>query len=270
MRKLLTVVALLLTTSLFAQERMGVGLEAGVTAPYGVRLSGAVRFSSLISLRAGATFLPSIPLGDRQLAKVDDPMIERYLGVSPSIQAEAQLQSVHGQLLVDLHPFRSGFRVTAGVYAGTLKLGASGRLVDPETHQPIPALTANYDLLMREGYLPLDAQSGVEGVVSLKVLPDPEGTVKASAQVGNVVKPYLGIGYGYAVPSGRVSFMADLGVLYSGPVKFSSDNVVRQEGGKWVPDDLDAIAHRVAEVQKYEPYVRFVPVLGLGLSVRLF
>lgn len=270
MKRLLTVVALMLTTTLLAQERIGVGLEAGVSAPYGVRVSGAVRFSSLVSLRAGATFLPTIPVGQREIARLHIPEMEEYVGFSPSILADGRLRSVHGQLLVDLHPFRSGFRITAGLYAGTLSLSASGRLAHPETHQSIPPLTEEYDLLLREGYLPLDVQVGLEGLESLTVLPDRQGQVEASAEVGQVIKPYLGIGYGYAVPDSRVSLMADFGVLYSGPVHFASPSIVHREGGEWVPDDVDAIIHRAAVVRKYEPYARFVPVLGLGLSVRLF
>lgn len=271
MRKvLLSISLLLLAASLQAQDRIAVGLEAGVSAPYGVRLSGAVRFSELLSLRAGADYLPSMQVQQREIGPLSIPAMKQAMGVEPKVLVTGKLKSLHGHLLLDLHPFRSGFRITTGLYVGSLGMTALGQLIHPETKEALTPSTEVYGMLLQEGHFPFDMKVGMEGLESLRTLPDRQGQVHLSAEVGQLLKPYLGIGYGYAVPRSRVSFMADLGVVYSGPIKFASPNVVRQEGGKWVPDDLDAMLHRAEPVKRYEPYARVIPVLSLGCSVRLF
>ena len=76
----------------------------------------------------------------------------------------------------------------------------------------------------------------------------------------NSVKPYLGIGFGRAIPNRRVGVSFDLGALFHGTPTIKSDNAKVQE---LIDDNLDGIATDF--LQKLKIY----PVMSLKINFRV-
>ena len=94
------------------------------------------------------------------------------------------------------------------------------------------------------------------------IQPSSEATLDATATLGRVVRPYLGIGFGQMAPSDKpVSFFVDLGVLLSGKVRVASPNVIA--------GDPNLLIDFNPKVQDIVYKAQFLPVLNLGLAIRL-
>jgi len=140
---------------------------------------------------------------------------------------KAKLLSIGGVL--DLYPFKKGFRLSGGVYYNLNKAEGTGRP------------TRSYS------------------VGSTTYGPDRLGSLTASLEAGQQLSPYAGIGWGNAVGKSRVSFLIDIGALYiDRPVlEFTGEGLIAPtaEQGPQIQEDLDQI--------------RFYPVVALGLAIRL-
>jgi hypothetical protein len=103
---------------------------------------------------------------------------------------------LNGNLLIDIFPWRSvGIHVTAGLYVGKMDIPANGSA--PEA----------FDV---GGYI---------------IRPGIDGNFKATLKMGNLFKPYFGLGFGHTIPKSIVGFKFDLGVIYQGAPKLVSDNM---------------------------------------------
>jgi len=106
------------------------------------------------------------------------------------------LDFLNGNLLIDIFPWRkAGFHITAGLYIGKTYLPANGTASEP---------------FALEDYV---------------IRPDANGNFKATLQLGNIFKPYFGIGFGRTIPKSRVGFKFDIGIIYQGPYDITSDNM---------------------------------------------
>jgi hypothetical protein len=130
-----------------------------------------------------------------------------YKGVflSPEVDLEGKLNMGDFKLLIDWYPFRSSsFHATAGFYIGR------GTVVEVTNKRPF--IKDGYDAGIELG----DASSTVNyGMSRYTLKPDENGNLKVEAKV-NGFKPYLGIGFGRAVPKGSVGVQFDLGVQFWG------------------------------------------------------
>lgn len=97
----------------------------------------------------------------------------------------------------------------------------------------------------------------------LIIQPSPQATVDVTLNLGRTFQPYFGIGYGYAVPKSRVSFILDVGALFNGKATISSPNVIQGN-----PNMIFSIAGD--QVIKARYYTQILPVLNLGVSIRLY
>ena len=116
---------------------------------------------------------------------------------------------LNGNLLVDFFPWRKlGFHLTLGAYVGKID---------------IPANASASEAFEVEGYA---------------IRPNANGKFKATLRLGNVVKPYFGIGFGRTIPQKPVGFKFDFGIMYQGPYKIISDNMdtssISDEAHSWV------------------------------------
>lgn len=153
------------------------------------------------------------------------------------LEYDLDLELSTTELLLDWHPFSSGFRVTGGiVYNGTDLTG--------------------------------DARPAGAGTVEFggrTFLAQDIGSVDAEVDFERVA-PYLGIGYGQ--PFGqRLSFSADLGVMYQG----SPDATLQVRPGPAVDPVTRARLEQAATEEEREledelDQLRFYPVARIGLA----
>lgn len=254
------VCSLLIPFSGGAQEKapLSFGLYTTLGAPEGLTIGGSVCFMPELSLRAGLGLMPSLHYSSR----VDVDKLNAFAFYAQKLEDPVDLDVkmksswVRGQLLLDYHPFKNPFRVTAGLFLGRYQARGSVQLVDHKTGKSVA------EEMRKKGVLSMPLirlEENGETLVALQ--PDEDASINASVASPSWVQPYIGVGYGFAVPRSRVSFFGDLGVLYNGSFKFSSPNLKEGDLNNLVPYDktLNTIVYSM----------RFLPVLNLGVSIRL-
>ena len=176
------------------------------------------------------------------------------------------------KLLVDWYPFRtSSFHATAGFFIGR------STVVKIDNKEPF--VKDNYKGVagIELGvYDPSNPQS--ESRYTL--MTDPNGDIKGELEV-NAFKPYLGVGFGRAVPKGRIGVQFDLGIQFWGKPELKANmNYVDRETGENVtnfepikrgritnPDsDYQDLKDAVKTIQK----IRVYPVLNIRINGRIF
>ncbi len=249
---LLMAAALFAAPSVQAQKVEDFGyfdhLSAGVTLGVldGIGLELAAPIGNYVQMRAGAAFMPTTTVYDRDI---------EYRYGKPSkdakVTAEANIGWVNGKMLFDVYPFRSNaFRITAGLYFGTNAIA--------KAHNTSDVLTEGEGVIIGQKYL----------------FPDDNKNIKIDARI-NSVKPYIGIGYGRAVPKSRVSVGFDLGVLFWGKPegwiygKNADTGVtewsrIRKE--EFDPVEDEDIIDAFDIIEKF----KFGPVLNIRVGVRIF
>lgn len=146
-------------------------------------------------------------------------------------------------------------------YDGDLKLGAYGALVDFHPMKGNFRLTAG--LMKNRNEFELTGQATQNVTIGNNIYtPGQVGTLSGSVGF-NDTAPYFGIGYGNAVRSpGRVRLILDVGVLRqgSGDVSLSATNSQIQ------PSDLQREESDIEDdIESFDLW----PVIALGVSVRL-
>lgn len=223
----------------------------------GLSLGGAVRFSPALSLRAGLGVTPRISFllnTNINEAAAFAPYREK---VSAPINLNTEISSswIRGHLLVDYHPTGSPFRLSGGFLLGRYKIGVKGDIVYAQTGKSVAQ-----DILNSSTSMPLIVvEENGKTLVSLQ--PDKNASMAASLRSNLPVQPYIGIGYGYAVPNSRVSFFGDFGIIYQGKFRLHSKNVVEGDINKLVEYDQDALNAIL--------WTQVLPVFSAGISIRL-
>jgi hypothetical protein len=152
------------------------------------------------------------------------------------IDYSADLEFLNGSLLVDLHPFRNGFRVTGGAYLGENTVDLDGT---PSENVKIGGKT----------YTPAEVGT-LEGELDL-----------------NTFAPYFGMGWisGHDKAEG-IQFHIDAGVKFGG-----DPSVELTSAGGILSTDPGLIADIEEEAENIEDDLKllgFYPVIGLGVSYR--
>ena len=206
---LLVALALAGTQSLFAQENLfnhvAVGASIG-TEGFGFEVATPV--TNYLALRAGMSMLPKAKVsGD-----VDIDADTRLL-TNKKVDIEGKLNKVDFKFLVDFYPFAKGFplHLTVGAYIGSSKLVS----------------VYNTDPFLEK------SEWGLAGVKlgDYRIVSDENGNINADVKVKKF-KPYVGLGFGRAVPKRRLSFNFDLGVQFWGTP------------GVWTNNKLDDFGRR--------------------------
>jgi|GEM_PF-696553 len=166
-----------------------------------------------------------------------------------NVDATAKLGMVNGKLLADYYPWKKfSFHLTGGFYFGSNKLvNVNGTM--KEAFRVL-------DILKAHGY---DFSSDFENNNEYGLTVDDVRNVNAYMKI-NAIKPYVGLGFGRAVPKHRVGFNFDLGALYWGTPKLKSDNPRVQ---KMMDDNLGDAADVLKDFS-------FYPVMSFKVNVRIF
>lgn len=200
-------------------NHLAIGVTAGTT---GIGFDAAMPIGNYVYVRAGVDFMPNIKINTD--LDIDAPDISQYTTqyeIPEEIEVEGKIGFTNGKLLFDVYPFKgSSFHVTAGAYFGSSKIvKAYNRKA--YVLQDLYNYNQAYQL----------QKIGVElGDYFLE--PDQDGNVEASIKTASF-KPYLGLGFGRAVPKNCIGFMFDLGVQFWGSPKiYCFDQELTEEGAK--------------------------------------
>lgn len=252
--------------AVFAQDQKSkfqphFGIGVGISVPQGVRFDISQRWNDYLSTRLGIGFIPSIKIHEGNVEEIEFSEYKDALGYTPEVSLDANAGSFTGHLLLDYHPFKNGFRLTAGALVGNAKAKGHLALINPQTGTSI--MDDPRQTVIDPNDMPKVTVTGKKSGEVLVLQPAPDATIDATLSLGRAVQPYVGIGYGYAVPVKRVSFTLDAGVLFSGKALITSPNVVKGD-----PNMLFSIAGQQGTEIRY--YTQMLPVLNLGISIRLF
>lgn len=208
MKKLLLICALVTCglSQAFAQlddddygffNHMSLGVSAGTD---GIGIQVAAPLTYHFAVRAGYNFMPkfkystSLSLGNDNIGAF----------TTDKVELEGKLDMSSFDILFDYYPFTSSsFRVTAGAYFGKSDIVS----VTNTNHflNTAYAGKAGIDL----------SKSGSSMAEKYVIITDNQGNVQADLKV-NSFKPYIGIGFGRAVPRKSIGLQFDLGVQFWG------------------------------------------------------
>lgn len=246
MKKLLVLaLALFGLTSVHAQyegifNHVAVGVGAGTT---GITIDASTNITPYLGVRAGVNIFPTIKVNTDLDIEIDD-QTSRYFnelgrlndfGELPedmSIKVQGKPSMTTGHVLVDLYPSKTGtFHLTVGAYFGGSEIievynKEAGALAD----------VAKFNSLLKNGTLdtgnlPINSSQLQQVGVALGdyfLSPKDDGSVNATLEVASF-RPYVGLGFGRAVPKGRLGFQFDAGVQFWGTPKVYIDGANGKE-----------------------------------------
>ena len=288
MKKLLVIFAFLgmSLTPASAQEEdqlifnhFGIGISVGTTA-LGINVSTVL--TPYFGLRAGVNLWPILKLRSNlhlasRIQNWEPGDIAKYVQELNEVLSEdeqvpmemPEVMSMHikpkltaGHLLIDYYPFphSSNFHLTTGFHLGT------GTVIDIHNRHEGSLIPVT---LWNNAMENPDAQEVVErnnlqpiGLVlgDYFIAPDENGNIDARIRVSGF-RPYLGLGFGRAVPRKRIGCQFDLGVQFWGSPK------VMVNGEELKPDK---VGEEFDDVLSIVSRIKVFPVLSFRLVGRIF
>ena len=247
MKKLLTFCGLvLLSLSASAQVKLGIGAGAGTT---GIALDASFTLGKYVGVRGGVDIMPQIKVktdinlgtkeasanmaqltakaqeinaaykqyhpGAGDVIDMSNPIFNNKL--PEKMDVEGKLKNTTGHVLVDLYPGGGSFHFTLGAYFGPDEIvsvyNKEDGFLSPITQwneavrNPDPSYAS---------YIAGQEMIGAK-IGKYFFTPDPadKGNVEANIKVKGF-RPYVGLGFGRAVPKKRIGCQFDLGVQFWG------------------------------------------------------
>lgn len=227
-------------------DHLGVGVSVGLD---GVGLDLAAPITEWAAVRAGMAIMPSLSYDHDVNIRSNSKSFTKK-----DVNIEGKLSMSDFKLLFDVYPFKSSsFHFTAGAYMGS---------------KTIVKARNTEEFLARDEW-------GVSGIMigDYRLTSDKDGNCQANIEVASF-KPYLGIGFGRAVPRSRLSVSFDLGVKFWGTPcvgAMTTDNFGKREYTKihkkdLSPDDDEDLHDGFKTLEK----VTVFPVLNIRICGRIF
>lgn len=206
MKKLLAIAVLgLASTGMSAQSldlfnHLGAGVGVGTS---GISVELATPITSFVQMRAGVSIMPGITFNadaDFEYATIEPTAGGSMLPNSGTLSLKGDLGRTQGQVIFNVYPIpKCSFFIAAGAYFG------------------------GNDLLKISGHsdeLRQLAEAGkeFEGQVTIgdyTIPANENGDVKGGFKVKSF-RPYLGLGWGRAIPGKFINFYTELGVQFQG------------------------------------------------------
>lgn len=219
---------------------------SGSVSTMGIGIEASTALSDHFMLRSGIDFFPkSIGIPDK--IRINDKVLFDQVGCYPDYKVKFKPQVFTGHVVVDYYPnkFRHFF-LSAGVYVGVTDIKAEGVLVDPESGERVKLKDPKGEwptLRLRNQRLNIDG-----------------GQLNATIRAGEIIKPYLGIGYGRAIPKYKHDwgYRIELGALIQ-----PTDEI--RQGGHRAPVDYTS---PVINIDKYFKWIKVWPVLSCKVTFR--
>ena len=308
MKKLLTFCGLVLL-SLGASAQMfephvGIGVGVGTT---GIAIDAGITLNDYLGVRGGVDIMPKFKVNKDIDLKTEDANkkvsqltteinqlnakleaagmqtvdLNQYPGgnLPNKLEVQGKLDNTLGHILIDIHPFKTSFHLTVGAYfgkdeiidvynkeSGFLKpinayneaiINANSPSADPGVKQVVN----DYNLKMIGGEL---------GDYFVTPNPAENGDVRAYAKVKSF-RPYVGLGFGRAVPKKRIGCQFDLGVQFWGkPEIYVPTYDKAAKTYQYEKIDGDKAGEDAGKVLKTISKVSVYPVLNFRLVGRIF
>lgn len=232
-------------------------LAAGVGTE-GIGFEVATSLGKQFAVRAGLNIMPGIKYDEDvqiDLAGVDPRLTAAGFPTSATMNVEGSVARTTVDLKADWYPGGGKFFITGGFsFAGKelIKLtGHSQEIADAYTKYA--PLAEQYGVTLTDTYIDVD---------DYRIPIDRNGNISGGLKVGGF-RPYLGLGFGRAVPKKRVGCRVELGVQFHGSPEFYVDNGDFQELSKSAEGDVSDAIDFIESVKVY-------PVLKFTLRGRIF
>lgn len=213
-------------------DHLGANLSVGTTG-IGVELTTPI--TQWVTMRAGVAIMPNFSFSTDVDAEFDTPVGTQ----DETINAKIGMGRVQGDVIFNIYPAPQlmSLYIAAGAYFG------------------------GNNILKVTGHSDLAQKYGSEGVniADYQVPFNKNGDFEGGFKV-NGFRPYLGIGYGRALPKGRLAFNIELGVQFQGEPKVYTKY---GELGN-LPEDAES---SLGDITKY---LKVYPVLSFKLAGRIF
>ena len=300
MKKLLIACsAMLLTLGASAQVHFGIGAGAGTT---GIALDASFTLGKYVGVRGGVDIMPQIKvktdinLGTKAASanmaqltekanQINEAYKKKYPGAGDVIDmsnpifnnklpekmdVEGKLKNTTGHLLVDLYPGGGSFHFTLGAYFGPDEIvqvyNKEDGFLSPITQwneavrNPDPSYAA---------YIAGQEMIGAK-IGKYFFTPDPadKGNVEANIKVKGF-RPYLGLGFGRAVPKKRIGCQFDLGVQFWGKPEIIAPTYENGVYKKQTIEEGDVEGDGGAAIKTVSK-IAVYPVLNFRLVGRIF
>ena len=232
---------------------LGAGLSLGLD---GIGVEVAAPCTPYLGIRAGISFIPKI-----NIKNIDFDYTRK--GKDGKGKVDAAFKKIDGKLLFDAYPLgnKFSFHVTAGLFIGNNDLATAQVWEDSE---------APFD-----GYVIPESNNPNNYVVEAGPSSASNKSIKARVKY-NVVKPYVGIGFGRMVPkpNKRVGVSCDIGVQFHGKPSLQAYS---WEGKKYldvtagdIKSLLDEKGSTIDDVYKYKDKFIVWPVINIRITGRIF
>lgn len=250
------------------------GVSAGIGTT-GITIDASTMVTDWVGVRGGIDIFPGFSYSDDinmagldEFKKLSSTASSGYYNfpvpdVPSKLDIEGKLKLTTGHVLFDVYPFPvSSFHVTVGAYFGAADIISVYNKEDG-------VFKDVRDFNDRSGkyaaWKPYDVQQGSTTRIGVEMgdyflQPDQSGNLEASIRV-NGFQPYLGIGFGRAVPKGRLACQFDLGVKFWG-----TPEVYLQDYKLDKSDVKDGDASKVFDVMNK---ITVYPVLSFRLVGRI-
>ena len=233
---------------------LGAGISVGTD---GVGIEVAAPCTKFLGIRAGISFIPKITVNINDISY--DRNVPNY---DAKGSVKASIKKIDGKFLVDFYPWRDKFsgHITVGLFAGTNELITASFKEDP--NEPIGG-------------------GIVKKIGNAEWMVEPVNHKVDFRLTTNVVKPYVGIGFGRMVPPSdkRIGVSCDLGVQFHGTPEFQGYATAHTATGdkhQWVTlesQDFDFgkdFQKDIDDALKIVHAVKVWPVLNVRITGRIF
>lgn len=222
------------------------GLSVGASTN-GVSVNVATPLSRSFTLRAGYNFSPFSY--DYTYDEFDPVTVQGTSVPVPDLDLTADLQLNAGQVMVDWIPFKRGggtFFITGGVIFGQAEI--------IKVHGQFDMSDPNIQKIQQAGLMQeLEFEVG-EDIVRV----NNDGSADAALKVKGL-RPYVGLGWGRAIPKRRLGFRFEVGAIFQGAPEVSSSNLMKGQ----TSDELSDFNEILKDLTIY-------PQISFQLTYRLF
>jgi hypothetical protein len=237
-------------------EKIAVGGNFGT---YGGGLTLATTLSPHFHLITGLDYLGYTDNkgSNYDVSNFEMDFIVEKVGVSDvSIKMDAlKLNFVNFKALVDYYPKENGLiSFCTGFYIGNNY---------SQLNISVPAYKAvmdKYGYILDEYHFWEQGYSITYDIDDIVIRPEQKsGSFAGRANLGNIIKPYFGLGCGRTIANGRLAMKLDLGVIVQGRLSVESDYILSgvKNAEKLIEDQIPSLLHK------------FWPMVNLTISYRI-
>lgn len=216
-------------------NHLGLGVGVGTT---GVSVEAATPITRWVSLRAGVHFMPNIKFNTDVDAYYNNILHAEPITGQTTIDVDCSLGRTQGSVIFNFYPIPVGsFFIAAGAYF------SGDKMIKIKGHSD-EFVNAAGSIEVGDYNIPVDKDGNVRGGLKVKGF-----------------RPYLGIGWGRAIPKRLLNFNVELGAQFQGkPQVYSETGALEELANNREENDF----HDVIK------YLKVYPTLTFRLTGKIF